>query len=164
MRTTTAAPLSLARSEGRGSNASGSAAGGTIVSTSARSPATTRARLARSLVVATTRRLAAAAAWATNAAIRTAERLRTVRRPTRPRTVLRSAASTPLPLRNEDALGQQAVHGLLGIRDRADPAIHRHAGEPIGVEARDLLLALQPLDHGHRGLIHRLVEIGVFGV
>ena len=55
-----AAPLSFARSEGRGSKASGSAAGGIMVSTCARSPTTARARLARSLVVASHRSCCAA--------------------------------------------------------------------------------------------------------
>src|SRR5215210_4989848 len=54
-----------------------------------------------------------------------------------------------------DALGQQAVHVLLIVGDCADTAIHRHAGKPVGIEARDLLLALEPFDHAHRGPVHR---------
>jgi hypothetical protein len=50
---------------------------------------------------------------------------------------------------------------LLGVRDRPDPAIHRHAGKPIGVEPGNLLLRLEELDHTHRGFVHRLVQVGV---
>ena len=50
---------------------------------------------------------------------------------------------------------------LLGVGNRADAAVHGDAGEAIGVEPRDLLLGLEKLDHAHRGLIHRFVEIGV---
>src|SRR5215207_5312182 len=62
------------------------------------------------------------------------------------------------------ALRQQAVNVLLGLRDRAHAAVHAHAGEPIGVEPRDLLFAFQPFDHRHRGAVHGLVEVGVLDV
>ena len=56
------------------------------------------------------------------------------------------------------------MHVLLAVRDGANPAIHRDAGESIGVEARDFLFALQPLDHAHRGRIHGLVQIRILRV
>ena len=59
------------------------------------------------------------------------------------------------------ALGHQAVHVLRGIGDGADAAVHRHAREAVGIEARDALVRLEPLDHAHRGRVHRLVEVGV---
>src|SRR6267154_1424069 len=59
------------------------------------------------------------------------------------------------------ALRHQTMHILLGRRDRTDAAIHRDAREPIGVEPGDLLLALEKLDHSHRGVVHRLVEVGI---
>src|SRR5262249_53672688 len=160
-RTTTAAPLSLPRSEGRGSNASGSAAGGIMASTRGRSPATARARLARSPVVASMRRGSARAVRATeNAARRTA----TAKRARDGPRALRSRRSRRSALANEDALRKQAVHVLLGIGDGADTAIHRDAGEPIGVEACDLLFAFEPLDHAHRGGVHGLVQVRVLGM
>src|SRR6266446_4165852 len=159
---TTEAPLSLARSEGRGSKASGSAAGGMMVSTCARSPTTARARPARSPVVATTRMFCAATVCATNGKPRMDRRTSTMRSPHRA-CALRSGV--PLsPLRNEDALWEQAVHVLLAIRDRTDPTIHRDAGKPIGIEARDLLFAFEPLDHAHRGRIHGLIQVRVLRV
>src|ERR671930_424973 len=158
------APLSLARSEGRGSNASGSAAGGMMVSICARSPATACAMLARSLVVATTRMLAAAVR-ATSERPNTHKRASTMRGLHRPRASrLRSELSGRSPFRNENALREQAVHVLLGVRDCADPAIHRDAGEAIGIEARDLLFAFEPFDHAHRSRVHRLVQIRIRGV
>src|SRR5262245_40937993 len=160
---TTEAPLSLARSEGRGSKASGSAAGGMMVSTCARSPTTARARLARSLVVATTRMLCADAADDTrNVATMLASAASGTNRA---RSLLLRSGVFPLsPFRNEDALRKQAVHVLLGIRDCADPAIHRDASKPIGVEARDLLFAFEPFDHAHRGRIHGLVQVRILRV
>src|SRR5262249_42986385 len=104
-----------------------------MASTCARSPITARARLARSPVVATTRAVCAAAICATNGKPRMDKRTSTMRGPHRAR-ALRSGVLLS-PFRNEDALRKQAVHVLLGIRDCADPAIHRDAGKPIGVEA-----------------------------
>src|SRR5215475_6771346 len=99
---TTEAPLSLARSEGRGSKASGSAAGGTMVSTCARSPATARARLPRSVVVATMRRPCADAVGDAKAiAIRLATMAR--RGADRRRAAL-VVVRRSLPLGNEHAL------------------------------------------------------------
>src|ERR1700745_3517697 len=162
---TTEAPLGLARAEGRGSKASGSVAGGMMVSTCARSPTTARARLARSLVVATTRTVCAAAFCTTNGAQRMDKRTSTVRSPHRARALLLGSGVFSLsPFGNEDALGEKAVHILLGIRDCADPAIHRDASKPIGVEARDLLFAFEPFDHAHRGRIHGLVQVRVLRV
>src|SRR5438034_7498421 len=109
-----------------------------IVSTCARSPVTAWARLARSLVVATTRMLPAAAVWATSERPSTHKRTRALS--------LRSDLPRRSPFRNEDALRQQAVHVLLGIRDCAEAAIHRDAGKPVGIEARDLLFGFEPLD------------------
>src|SRR5262245_37786865 len=159
---TTEAPLSLAKSEGRGSKASGSAAAGMMVSTCARSPVTARARLARSPVVATTRMVCAATVCATNGKPRMDRRTSTMRGPHRA-CALRSGV--PLsPFRNEDALREHAVYVLLGIRDDTDPTIHRDAGKPIGIEARDLLVAFEPLDHAHRGRIHGLIQVRVLRV
>ena len=67
-------------------------------------------------------------------------------------------------VRDPDALRHQAMDILLGIGDCPDPAIHRHAGEPIGVEPGNLLLRLEQLDHTHRGFVHRLVQVGVLDV
>src|SRR5438128_8358849 len=72
MRMTIDAPLSLARSDGRGSKLSGSAAGGTMLSTWASVAATKCARLARSVVVATIRSGCAIASCADETAARTA--------------------------------------------------------------------------------------------
>jgi hypothetical protein len=58
-------------------------------------------------------------------------------------------------------LRRQAVDVLLGVRGGAEPAVPRNTGEPIGVEARHLPLFDQQVDHPHRGLFHRLVEVGV---
>src|SRR6266704_4087050 len=116
---TTEAPLSRARSDGRGSKASGSAAGGMMVSTCARSPITARARLARSPVVATTRMFCAGAADDTR---NVATMLASAARGTN-RARATSGLRGPSPASNEHALGQQAVHVLLGIRDGTDPTI-----------------------------------------
>src|SRR5262249_45008178 len=105
---TTEAPLSLTRSEGRGSKASGSAAGGMMVSTCARSPTTARARLARSLVVATTRMFCADAADDTrNVAMTLTSAARAMNHARAPSGLRRRS-----PAANEHALGQQAVHAL----------------------------------------------------
>src|SRR5262245_18353808 len=123
-----------------------------MVSTCARSPVTSRARLARSPVVATTRMFCAARVCATNGKVRMDRRTSTMRS-THRACALRSGV--PLsPFCNEDALREQAVYVLLGIRDRTDPTIHRDAGKPIGIEARDLLFAFETLDHAHRVRIH----------
>src|SRR5262245_24496360 len=108
-----------------------------MLSTCARSPVTARARLARSLVVATTRMVPAAAVWAMNDKPRM-KRTRVVRGLRRPRARrLQSDAPRRSPFRNEDALREHAVYVFLGVRHGADPAIHRDACEPIGIEARD---------------------------
>src|SRR3954463_8155255 len=78
----------------------------------------------------------------------------------------RAAQPAGSPARNRlrllpQALRHQAMHILLGRRDRADAAIHRDAREPIGVEPGDLLLGLEKLDHPHRGVVHRFVEVGI---
>src|SRR5262249_36407765 len=126
-----------------------------MVSTCGRSPTTARARLARSPVVATTRMFCAGAVCATNGKPRMDRRTSTMRSPHRA-CALRSGV--PLsPFRNEDALREQAVHVLLGIRDGADPTIHRDAGKPIGIEAPDLLFTFEPLDHAYPGRIHGIV-------
>src|SRR5262249_39389242 len=105
-----------------------------MVSTCARSPITACARLARSLVVATTRRDPAAAAWATTDKPRVHRRRSATRGRHRPRALrLRSVTPRRSPFCNEDALREQAMHVLLGIGDRADAAIHRDAGEPISI-------------------------------
>src|SRR6266516_7085866 len=131
-----------------------------MVSTCARSPITARARLARSPVVATTRMFCAGAADDTR---NVATMLASAARGTN-RARATSGLRGPSPASNEHALGQQAVHVLLGIRDGTDPTIHRDAGKPIGVEARDLLFAFEPLDHAHRRGVHRLVQVGVLRV
>src|SRR5882672_3918249 len=155
---TTEAPLSLARSDGRGSKASGLVAGGTKASTCARSPVTARARLARSLVAATTRRLCADTDDARNVATMPANAARIACCP-------RATPGLPTssPLGNERALGQEAVHRLFvagsGWRNAA---VHRNAGKPVGVEPGELPLLLQKVDHRHRRAVHGLVEVGVF--
>src|SRR5262249_9565329 len=133
MRTTTAAPLSRARSDGRGSKASGSVAGGMMVSTCATSPVTARASVARSLVVATIRRLSAAAArGARTLAMTAATAMRGIQLRRRALASLRSS-----PLGNEYALGQQTVDRLVASGSRrGDAAVHGDAGKPIGVEPR----------------------------
>src|SRR5215831_17939239 len=114
---------------------------------------------ARSPVVATTRMFCAARVCATNGKPRMDRRTSTMRSPHRA-CALRSGV--PLsPFCNEDALREQAVYVLLGIRDRADPTIHRDAGKPIGIEARDLLFAFEPLDHAHRSRVHGLVQVRI---
>src|SRR5262249_12718214 len=137
--TRTEAPLSLAKSEGGGSKASGSAAAGMMVSTRARSPVTACARLARSLVVATMRMLPAAAGCTMSDKPSRHTRTSMMRGLHRPRVPFAIARVLRSPFRNEDALREQAVHVLLGIRDRADTAIHRDAGEPVSIKPRDLL-------------------------
>src|SRR5262245_54887908 len=158
MRTTTSAPLSRARSDGRGSKASGSVAGGMIVSTCAKSPVTARARAAISLVVATTRRVSVDAAGDVRTQAMTAA--------TAPRDTRRRRGVPPSlrssPLGNEYALGQQTVDRLVASGSRrGDATVHGDAGKPIGVEPRQLSFFLQQIDHRHRCTIHGLVEIGV---
>src|SRR5262249_38031848 len=80
------------------------------------------------------------------------------------RACLSSCACADSALGDEDALGDKTMDVLLGVRDRAHPTIHRDAGKPIGVEARDLLVALEPLDRTHRRRVHGSVEIGVLGM
>src|SRR5262245_7284988 len=161
---TTEAPLSLARSEGRGSKASGSTAGGMMLSTCARSPVTARARLAKSLVVATRRRVPAPAVWAMNDKPRM-KRTKVVRGLRRPRARrLPSDGPRRSPFGNEDALREHAVYVFLGVRHGADPAVHRDAGKPIGIEAGDLLFAFKPLDHAHRSRVHGFVQIRILRV
>src|SRR5262249_31610025 len=157
---TTEAPLSLARSEGRGSKASGSAAGGMMVSTCARSPITARARLARSPVVATTRMVCADATDDTrNVPMMLASAARGTNR----------ARATPglrrrSPTGNEYALGQQTVHALfLAGRGRRNTTIHGNAGQSVGVEPGQLALLLQQVDHRHRRAVHGLVEVAILG-
>src|SRR6516162_1439222 len=135
MRMTSEAPLSLARSEGRGSKASGSAAAGMMVSTCARSPVTARARLARSPVVATTRMFCADAAGDTrNVAMMLASAAHGTNRARAP-----SGLRRPSPAGNEHALGQQAVHALfIAGRGRRDATVHGDAGQSIGVEPGQL--------------------------
>src|SRR5215468_11304554 len=150
---TTEASLSLAKSEGRGSKASGSAAGGMMVSTCARSPTTARARLARSLVVATTRKVCAEAADDTrNVAIMLTSAVRRAN-------FVRATCGlrTRSPAGNEHALGQQAVHALfVAGRGRRDTTVHGDAGQSVGVEPAQLALLLQEVDHGHRRAVHGL--------
>src|SRR5438132_9768287 len=137
----------LSRSPGRGSNASGSLPGGTTVSTSTRFSPTAAASTARSAVVATTRTAAAAGAAAAIAAA-------SVKQPRTPARIL--TRSHPGAFRHE------AMHRLLLARRRGEAAVHHHAGEPIGVEPAEFFLALQQVDHRPGGVVHRLVEVGVF--
>ncbi len=58
-----------------------------------------------------------------------------------------AAAPSAKLARDPQALRHQAMHALLGGVHLADAAIHRHAGERIGVEPRQRFLLLQELDH-----------------
>src|ERR1043166_4785436 len=128
-----------------------------------RSPPTASVRLRKSVVVVTT--------WMRSCA--SPGDARTIQAATRPRRKT-MALATPLRTRpgcstlagagNPDALRHQAMDILLGFGNRPDPAIHRHAGQAIGVESRDFFLRLQPVDHAHGGIVHRLVEVGVLDV
>src|SRR6516162_8602630 len=157
---TSEAPLSLARSEGRGSKASGSVAGGMMVSTCARWPTTARARLARSPVVATTRMVWADAADDTrNVAMMLTSAARGTNR-ARATSGLRRRS----PAGNEHALGQQAVHALfVAGRGRRDATVHGNAGQSVGIEPGQLALLLQQVDHRHRRAVHGLVEVAILG-
>src|SRR5262245_24120226 len=130
-----------------------------IVSTCARSPVTACARLARSLVVATTRMLPAAAGCTMSDKPSRHTRTSMMRGLHRPRVRFAIARVLRSPFRNEDALREQAVHVLLGVGDRADPAIHRDAGEPVSIKPRDLLFAFEPLDHAHRRCVLGIVKV-----
>ena len=114
-----------------------------------RSPPTASVRLRRSVVVVTT--------WMRSCAHAGRGRARTRQVRAERKTMdlqkegPRSGPPCSLPCRRDpDALRHQAMDILLGIGDRADPAIHRHAGEPIGIETRDLLLLsshlIMPID------------------
>src|SRR5882724_951301 len=45
------------------------------------------------------------------------------------------------------ALWHEAMHRLFGAARRRDAAVHHHAGERIGVEARELLVLFDEIDH-----------------
>src|SRR5216683_3911134 len=137
----------LSRSPGRGSNASGSPPGGTTVSTSTRFSPTAAASAARSAVVATTRVAAEAGAAAAIAAA-------SAKQPRTPARILTRS--------HPGALGNEAMHHLLLADRRGEAAVHHHAGEPISVQLREPLLLLQQVDHRPGGVVHRLVEVGVF--
>src|SRR5215469_8526419 len=137
---------------------------GTRLVAAMRSPPTASAKLRRSLVVVMTAIGSCAQAGYASSKLRAA-----------------SSAAAPAPVRDTpgaafslaladpgalgpDALGHEAVHILFGIGDCTNPAIHRHAGEPIGVQSRDFLFGFEPLNHAHGCVVHGLVQIRVFGV
>src|SRR5215211_7738549 len=62
------------------------------------------------------------------------------------------------------ALRHHAVDLLVAILVRGDATIHGHAGERVGIEPRQGLLLRKPVDHGHGGAVHCLVQVGVFGI
>src|SRR6185295_15737517 len=130
-----------------------------------RSPPTASVRLRRSVVVVTTWMRSCADpgdARLIQAATRPSHKTMALATPVRTRPC--RCWSTLAGAGNPDALRHQAMDILLASGNRADPAIHRHAGETIGVEPRNLFLRLQPVDHAHRGIVHRLVEVGVLDV
>src|ERR1041384_1024905 len=105
-----------------------------------RSPPTASVRLRRSVVVVTTAmrscaNAGGASASTANAAIRSPHE-RSDMRATKP-------PSPPSALGDPDALRHHAMDVLLGLGDRAHAAVHRHAGESVGIEPRDLLLRLE---------------------
>src|SRR4030088_1855077 len=126
---------------------------GAMLVTLTRSPPTASTSALRSVVVVTTASPSSAATPQVRAATRakaTTQRIDVEAR--------RAAQPAGSPGRNRlrllpQALRHQTMHILLGRRDRADAAIHRDAREPIGVEPGDLLLALEKLDHSHRGVV-----------
>src|SRR5262249_47676665 len=121
-------------------------------------------RLARSLVVATMWNVAAVAVCAAAGAAMEPARTDSASQPSAARAELRLRVSAPSASGNEDALRHDAVDILLGVGNRADAAIHRHAGQPIGVQARDFLFGFEKLDHAHRRTVHGLVEVRVLDV
>src|SRR3979409_2156324 len=137
---------------------------GAMLVTLTRSPPTASTSALRSVVVVTTASPSSAATPQVRAA--TSAKATTQRIDVEARRAAQPAGSSGgnrlrlLP----QALRHQAMHILLGRRDRADAAIHRDAREPIGVEPGDLLLVLEKLDHSHRGVVHRLVEVGILDV
>src|ERR1700674_3037779 len=142
----TSACRTLSRSPGRGSTASGSLPGGTMVSTSTRSPPTAAASAVRSTVVATTRTAAAAGAAAETAAA-------SAKQPRTPARILTRG--------HPGALGHETMHRLLLADRHREAAVHHHTGETIGVEPAEPLVLLQQIDHRPGGVVHRLVEVGV---
>src|SRR6266571_1545495 len=80
------------------------------------------------------------------------------------RTAALSALWGKSPRGLPQTLWRQAVYVLLGVRGCAEPAVPGDTGERIGVEARQLPLLDQQVDHSHRGFFHRLVEVGVAGM
>src|SRR5437763_12161821 len=109
---------------------------GTRLATAIRSPPTASVRLRRSVVVATTwmrscanpgeARLSQRTVKARRNCMRLAMRKGRAMRPSLSDLLLAAAGA-----RDPNALRDEAMHILLGIRDRPDPASHRHAGEPI---------------------------------
>src|SRR3954465_10092398 len=135
---------------------------GTRLMAATRSPPTASVRLRRSVVVVTTWMRSCASpgeARPIQTATRPAHKTMALAAPVRTRPC--RCWSTLAGAGNPDALRHQAMDILLGVGNRADAAVHRHAGEAIGVEPRDFFLRLQPVDHAHRGIVHRLVEVGV---
>src|SRR5712691_10366065 len=156
--------------------------GGTRLIASTRSPPTASARLRRSVVVVTMRsrscaRLAEASNSDNATGIAAASRGGTARLKS---SLSRAGGGRAPRLRGgmlcppymsahgararsllPQALRGDVVHAFLGVGRCADAAVAGDAGEPVGVEAREVPLLHQEVDHPHRGLLHRLVEIGV---
>src|SRR6476469_8475775 len=119
-------------SPGLGSKASASAPAGTMLPAPPRSPPTAAARLCRSGVVATIASSAAAGDKSASAAANAMTGAATacaVRHPIMARTIVLFAG-------HPEALGHQARDLLFRCLRRQQAAIHRHAGERIGIEAR----------------------------
>src|SRR5262249_2499500 len=125
--------------------------GGTRLIATILSPPTASARLRRSVVVVSTWRRSCANPGEARipSATTKAKRNAMTSESERPRScgpfVLLALAGAGDP----DALRHHAMDILLGVGDRADAAIHRHAGKRIGVEARELLLRGEQIDHAH---------------
>src|SRR4029077_12227600 len=122
--------------------------GGTRLTAATRSPPTASVRLRRSVVVVTTwtRSCAIPGEARTHSAIMKAKRNaidlgmdlgkeRAAKPRPFPRLQLALAGAG-----HPDALRHDAVDIFLRIGDGANPAIHRHTGETIGIETRQLLL------------------------
>src|ERR1700719_1981897 len=80
-------------------------------------------------------------------------------------TAMRFAVTAPLrsARRHPGALGHEAMHRFLGTKRGREAAVHHHAGERIGIEAGELLVLFEQIDHVPGGVVHGLVEVGIAG-
>src|SRR3954468_15130983 len=150
---------------GLGWESSASMVAGARLNAATRSPPTASAKLRKSVVVVTTWMRSCATAGSAEASHVAMTANRNTEGMKKERTTrVGPSMSCRLPPGDPDALRHQAMDILLRVGDRPDPAIHRHAGEPIGIKARDLLLRLEQPDHAHRCVIHRLVQVSILDV